>query len=74
VEKFAGREDAMKLALSVTLTIVGLTALANAAPDVRRSVRLECRQAARAMHYLPNTAKWKNSIKKCMIDRGFNGR
>jgi len=40
----------------------------------RRQARVECRQQARAMHYAPYTVKWKNSIKECMIDRGFSGR
>ena len=40
----------------------------------RAKARAICRQQARAMSYVPNTQTWKNSIKACMIDRGFNGR
>jgi len=42
--------------------------------EQRAQARADCRQQARAMNYVPNTQKWKNSIRACMIDRGFNGR
>jgi hypothetical protein len=59
----------------VFVALFALTTAANA--DViaeRAKARAHCRQEARAMSYVPNTQKWKKSIKACMIDRGFNGR
>jgi hypothetical protein len=42
--------------------------------EQRAHARAACRSAARSMNYAPNTVKWKNSIKACMIEWGFKGR
>ena len=65
----------MKFAFLLVAALVGSVSFANAgAVDHRTLVRMECRMAARSMNYVPNTQKWKNSIRMCMIDAGVKGR
>jgi len=65
----------MKLTVLVGAALLGLTTLTDAAViEQRPQARADCRQQARNTGLAPMTQKWKNSIKDCMIRRGFNGR
>jgi len=65
----------MKVVILSIAVLVGHISIADAGViEQRAKARAECRQLARNMGYVAFTQTWKNSIKDCMIHRGFNGR
>ena len=62
--------------MKFTLVLAGLLVLVSAdasALSERERALAECRAQAQAMNHVPKTVKWNNSVKDCMVDRGFNG-
>jgi hypothetical protein len=64
----------MKYALLVMLLIADSSSLANARGlEARAQARTDCQMQVSARNYMPGTVRWKNAVRQCMIDRGFNG-
>jgi hypothetical protein len=64
----------MKFTLALVAAFVAFASTANASlVSERHQARLECIAEARAMGHIPNTVKWRNAVKDCMIERDFNG-
>jgi hypothetical protein len=64
----------MKFAYILVAATLAFAGVASANTVQMRSQALQqCISQARVDGHMPQTVKWRNAVKDCMIDRDFNG-